>query len=195
MRFSINSVRTRWGICREPDPCLGPGHVFWPQDETCYPQHRRGPCPKGELLTATAGSGEIGECKCKSTGALGQYYWAPGDSCHEYFTRGPCVEQGTLFLPNGQCGCNKDLPHYNADTGLCYEIGKTMVLFFASSQTLHFSHATAWTIKASWGSTFVFVTASIMVLEPTQPPIKMSTAGFYTRNKWLGHNAAGSERL
>lgn len=122
-RYSSDSVWTRWGICREPHQCLEPDHVFWARDERCYPQHTRGPCPKGELLTAT-GSGGIGECKCKPTGTLGRYYWGPGDSCHEHFTRGPCVEQGTLFLPNGQCGCHEDLPHYDADTGLCYEIGK-----------------------------------------------------------------------
>ena len=137
VHYSGDSVRTRWGTCREPDQCLESGHIFWPQDETCYPQHTRGPCPKGELLIAT-GSGWIGECRCKPTGELGQYYWAPGESCHEHFTRGPCLEQGTLFLPNGQCGCNKDLPHYNADTGLCYEIGKTTLFKCISSDKFHF---------------------------------------------------------
>jgi hypothetical protein len=97
--------------------------VFWARDELCYPQYTRGPCPKGELLIAT-GSGGIAECKCNPTGILGQYYWASGDSCHEHFTKGPCPEQGTLFLPSGQCGCNEDLPHYDAGTGLCYEIGE-----------------------------------------------------------------------
>ncbi|XP_021916488.1 uncharacterized protein LOC110828249 isoform X2 [Zootermopsis nevadensis] len=119
---TIDNVRLRLGTCREPDQCQETDHVFWARDESCYPRHTRGPCPKGEILTAT-GSSRIGECKCKSTGELGQYYWAPGDSCHEHFTRGPCLEPGTLFLPGGQCGCTEGLPHYNADTGLCYEIG------------------------------------------------------------------------
>lgn len=122
--ISSDSVWTRRGTCRVPDQCLEPGHVFWARDEMCYAQYTRGPCPKGELLT-DIGSGGIAECKCRSTGALGQYYWASGDSCHEHFTRGPCLEKGTLFLPGGQCGCNKDLPHYDANTGLCYEIGGT----------------------------------------------------------------------
>lgn len=122
-KISISeTVRPRWGTCREPDQCLEPNYIFWARDERCYPQYTRGPCPKGELITAT-GSGGIGECRCKSTGTLGKYYWAPGDSCHEHFTHGPCVEKGTLFLPNGQCGCNRDLPHYYEDTGQCYEIG------------------------------------------------------------------------
>jgi hypothetical protein len=120
--YSGGSACTRWGTCRKPDQCLERGHVFWARDAVCYPQYTRGPCPKGELLIATGNAG-IAECKCKPTGVLGQYYWASGDSCHEHFTKGPCLEQGTLFLPSGQCSCNKDLPHYDADTGLCYEIG------------------------------------------------------------------------
>lgn len=135
--YSSDSVRTRWGTCRQPDQCPKTDHAFWAQDGSCYPQHTRGPCPKGVLLTAT-GSGGIGECKCKPTGALAQYYWLPGDSCHEHFTRGPCKEVGTLFLPSGQCGCNEDLPHYNADTGLCYEIGERNFCLYLLFKVLHF---------------------------------------------------------
>ncbi|CAG2053473.1 unnamed protein product [Timema podura] len=113
------SVRL-WGKCREPEPC-GDGQVFWPLDERCYPLLTRGPCPSGKLLIRRKDG--LPQCECGPKGSLEDHYWSSGQACYQHYTRGPCTEQGTLFLPGGQCGCNPSLLHYHNDTGHCFQIG------------------------------------------------------------------------
>ncbi|XP_066590893.1 uncharacterized protein [Prorops nasuta] len=116
------SSKRRWGICREPEPCLEKGEIYWPRDGKCYAKLSRGPCPKGELLVM--GEDGLATCSCSTEGELGRYYWGgSGGGCHEHYTKGPCTEPGELFLPGGTCGCHNSLPHYYAPTGLCYQLG------------------------------------------------------------------------
>nr|CAD7410201.1 unnamed protein product [Timema cristinae] len=113
------SVRL-WGKCREPEPC-GDNQVFWPLDERCYSLLTRGPCPSGKLLVR--GKDGLPLCECGPEGSLADHYWSSGQACYQHYTRGPCTEQGALFLPGGQCGCNPSLLHYHNDTGHCFQIG------------------------------------------------------------------------
>ncbi|XP_076387618.1 uncharacterized protein LOC100876616 [Megachile rotundata] len=116
------SGKSRWGVCRDPEPCTEKGEVYWPRDGKCYPKFSKGPCPKGELLTTDEDGLTI--CSCSITGELGRYHW-PGSvgGCHEHYTKGPCTEPGELFLPGGTCGCHSGLPHYHEPTRLCYQLG------------------------------------------------------------------------
>ncbi|XP_076646485.1 uncharacterized protein LOC143355515 isoform X1 [Halictus rubicundus] len=116
------SGKSRWGVCRNPEPCPEKGEVYWPREDKCYPKFTRGPCPKGELLTTNEDGLTV--CSCSATGELGRYHW-PGNigGCHEHYTKGPCTEPGELFLPGGVCGCNHELPHYHKLTGMCYQLG------------------------------------------------------------------------
>lgn len=49
------------GTCRAFKECP-PRHVFWPQDDTCYQYHTRGPCLKGYLIYINPISGTFLTC-------------------------------------------------------------------------------------------------------------------------------------
>ncbi|XP_011495237.1 PREDICTED: uncharacterized protein LOC105360135 [Ceratosolen solmsi marchali] len=114
------SPKKRWGLCREPEPCLATEDIFWPRDGKCHAKHTRGPCPKGELLVLDKDG--LGACSCSNHGELARYHSFAG-GCHEHYTKGPCQEPGELFLPDGSCGCHASLPHYHPPTKMCYQLG------------------------------------------------------------------------
>ncbi|XP_015111656.1 uncharacterized protein LOC107037550 [Diachasma alloeum] len=113
---------SRWGYCREPDSCARRGQVFYPRDSKCYDKLTRGPCSKGQLLTLNEDN--LAVCSCGSEGELGMFRWmGENPGCYEHYTRGPCSEPGEIFLPEGVCGCNRELPHYHEETQRCYPLG------------------------------------------------------------------------
>ncbi|XP_074095978.1 uncharacterized protein LOC141525391 isoform X2 [Cotesia typhae] len=111
----------RWGVCKKPEKC-DRGKLFWPRDEKCYSKLTRGPCQRGQLLVD--GMDGIAECGCNTEGELAAYYHrGVEDGCYEHYTTGPCLEEGEIFLPGGQCGCPKSIPHYHEETRMCYSLG------------------------------------------------------------------------
>ncbi|XP_008217155.1 multiple epidermal growth factor-like domains protein 10 isoform X1 [Nasonia vitripennis] len=114
--------KKRWGVCRDPEPCLSSNEVFWPRDGKCYSRHTRGPCPKGELLILDKDG--LAACACSRDGELGKFYSPYGGiGCYEHYTKGPCQEPGELFLPGGKCGCHEDMPQFHKPTNMCYQLG------------------------------------------------------------------------
>jgi len=113
----------RWGVCREVSPCPQPSQLFHPREGRCYAPYSQGPCPRGHLLAPGYPDSPLGECRCDDNGRLGRYYWPASGTCHQHFTPGPCQERGTLFLPEGKCGCHPGLKEYHAETKMCYQIG------------------------------------------------------------------------
>ncbi|XP_054265467.1 multiple epidermal growth factor-like domains protein 6 [Macrosteles quadrilineatus] len=118
-----SSPSERWGVCEAVAPCPHPGELFYPRDTRCYQSYTQGPCPRGQLLAPGSPNSTLGQCRCDQDGRLGRYYWPATGTCHQHWTPGPCQEKGTLFLPEGKCGCHAGLPHYHSATRQCYQIG------------------------------------------------------------------------
>ncbi|XP_030747278.1 uncharacterized protein LOC115875873 isoform X2 [Sitophilus oryzae] len=119
-----NNVTTsiqRLGSCKQIATCPDVHSIFWIKDGKCYQKLTKGPCAKGQLLTMTTGN-KLPVCACDKRKELRQFRARDG-RCYQHFTRGPCKEKGTLFLPDGTCGCHSFLPHYHKQTDKCFELG------------------------------------------------------------------------
>lgn len=119
--FPFRSTKQRWGVCKEIARCENPNEIFWPQNGRCYEKLTRGPCTKGQLISAS--SNGLAGCSCNHKSDMMDYYYA-GYGCFQHFTKGPCKEKGHLFLPDRSCDCSDELPHYHEVTKQCFEIGK-----------------------------------------------------------------------
>lgn len=119
--FIFRANSNRYGICKSIETCSDPNLVFWHIDGKCYKKYTQGPCPRGQLLTTD--SDGLAKCHCSNNDEMKKFYFEPKQSCYEHYTKGPCQETGHLFLPNGKCDCNLNLPHYHYETEQCYELG------------------------------------------------------------------------
>ncbi|KAI4463632.1 hypothetical protein MML48_4g00021332 [Holotrichia oblita] len=116
------SKKQHRGICRDIPKCENPNEIFWPQNGRCYERLTKGPCTKGQLITASLDG--LAVCACNHKTDMIDYFYN-GYGCFQHFTKGPCKEKGHLFLADRSCDCSDELPHFHDITKQCFEIGNT----------------------------------------------------------------------